>query len=238
MLTWHSVHAKALGDTQTPYLWLLFSCTNLALGTFWAHFSPRKVLLCVYELPTWNKHANLGFTVKGRAAWLNLCWEFGRLLGFMSCSFRWVGRKHYRQAMAMGAHSCPWAGDPGPTQPFGSTARPSPLALNLLMKGVNSGSPFASQEPLSRQRVGVWFQGKERRATTKCEVISSSFAWKCWGSSLQINGKGIYIREGSLPKYSSVQLTGSKHCTHLFLGGVAGSPALFGRKVWQALCDG
>lgn len=53
MLTWHSVHAKATtGDTQTPYLWLLFSCTYLAVGTSWAHFSPRKVLLCVYELPT------------------------------------------------------------------------------------------------------------------------------------------------------------------------------------------
>lgn len=31
MLTWHSVHAKAAGDTQAPYLWLLFSCTLLLL---------------------------------------------------------------------------------------------------------------------------------------------------------------------------------------------------------------
>lgn len=52
MLTWHSVHAKATGDIQAPYLWLLFSCPYLVVGTFWAHFSSKKVLLCVYELPT------------------------------------------------------------------------------------------------------------------------------------------------------------------------------------------
>lgn len=53
--------------------------------------------------------------------------------------------------MAVWAHSCPQAGDPALSQPFGTTARPSPLALNLLMKGMNPGSPFASQEPLSWQ---------------------------------------------------------------------------------------
>lgn len=63
---------------------------------------------------------------------------------------------------------------------------------------MNPGPLSASQEPLSWQRAGFRFRGEGRRAITKCEVISSSFACKCCRELLadqkkrDTSGRGAY----------------------------------------------
>lgn len=70
--------------------------------------SPQgKFYYVCMSCPPEKNHAILGFTVKGRAAWLNLCWGFGRLLGFMSCSSNGWAESITGRAMAVWAHSCP-----------------------------------------------------------------------------------------------------------------------------------
>lgn len=89
------------------------------------------------------------------------------------------------------AHSCPWAGDPALTQPFGSTASPPPLAPNQLMKGMDPTPLFASQEPLSWQRVGFDFGWKGGEQLPSVRLSPAPLHGSAARSSLQIQGRGI-----------------------------------------------
>lgn len=145
--------------------------------------------------------------------------------GLHELFLRWVGRKHHRQGSQLplgrwpSSHTALWL-----------HCQPTTTGTQPADEGHGPHSPLCLSGASVMAKSWFWFWVEGRRAITKCEVISSSFAWKCCEELLADPRKRDNTKEGSLPKYSAVQLTGSKHYARLFPGGVSCRESSF---VWE-----
>lgn len=153
---------------------------------------------------------------------------------------RWVGRKHDRLHELL--HGC-----------VGSQLSPGrwPSSLTALWHHCQAITPGAQpahegHEPwfslcLSGASVmaelGFDFGGKGGEQLPGVRLPPAPLHGRAVGSSWQIKGRGIH-QGGDLTKILCSPAHWQQTLYKPLSRGVAGSPALFGRKVWQDLCDG